>query len=98
MKARFALITLLALLSMPALAAQQTVTLSVPAMTCPACPFTVKAALNKVNGVMQVDVRYPAREAVVTFDDTLTSVEALTQATTNAGYPSTPTASEADPE
>jgi len=98
MKARFALITLLALLSMPALAAQQTVNLSVPGMTCPACPFTVKAALNKVNGVMQVDVSYPAREAVVPFDNTLTSVEALTQATINAGYPSTPTASEADPE
>ena len=67
-------------------------------MTCAACPFTVKAALNKVDGVTQVDVNYPAREAVVTFDDTRTSVEALTQATTNAGYPSTPTASEADPE
>ncbi len=97
MKARFALITLLALLSTPALAARQTVTLSVPGMTCAACPFTVKAALNKVDGVTQVDVSYSEREAVVTFDDTQTSVEALTQATANAGYPSTPTASEADP-
>lgn len=89
MKARFALITLLALLSLPALAAMQTVTLSVPGMTCAACPITVKAALNKVEGVSQVDVSYPDREAVVTFDDATTSVEALTQATTNAGYPST---------
>jgi len=95
---RFALITLLALLSLPALAAMQTVTLSVPGMTCAACPITVKAALNKVDGVARVDVSYPDREAVVTFDDTRTSVEALTQATTNAGYPSTPTSSEADRE
>ncbi|MGQ4275840.1 mercury resistance system periplasmic binding protein MerP [Pseudidiomarina sp. E22-M8] len=98
MKARFTLITLLALLSAPALAALQTVTLSVPGMTCAACPFTVKAALNKVDGVSQVEVSYPEREAVVTFDDTRTSVKALTQATTNAGYPSTQTATEVDPE
>ncbi|HCC82324.1 MAG TPA: mercuric transport protein periplasmic component, partial [Methylophaga sp.] len=30
--------------SLPALAAPQTVTLSVPGMTCSACPITVKAA------------------------------------------------------
>lgn len=70
-------------------AVNQTVTLSVPGMTCAACPITVKVALNKVDGVSQIDVSYPDREAVVTFDDTRTSVEALTEATTNAGYPST---------
>ena len=98
MKARFAFIALLALLSTPALAALQTVTLSVPGMTCAACPITVKAALNKVDGVSQVDVSYADLEAVVTFDDARTSVEALTEATINAGYPSTPTSSQADRE
>nr|WP_183384789.1 mercury resistance system periplasmic binding protein MerP [Halomonas stenophila] len=95
---RFALISLLALLCMPAWAAMQTVTLSVPGMTCAACPITVKAALNKVDGVSQVDVSYENREAVITFDDSRTFIEALTEATTNAGYPSTPTASDADRE
>ena len=75
--------------SLPALAAPQTVTLSVPGMTCSACPITVKAALNRVEGVTSVDVRYEERDATVTFDDEKTTVEALTQATTNAGYPST---------
>lgn len=89
MKARIVLIALLSLLSSPALAALQTVTLSVPGMTCAACPITVKAALNKVDGVSQVDVSYPDREAMVTFDDAKTTVEALLQATANAGYPST---------
>ncbi|CAO1665781.1 MULTISPECIES: mercury resistance system periplasmic binding protein MerP [Salinicola] len=89
MKTRIALIALLALLSSPAMAALQTVTLSVPGMTCAACPITVKAALNKVDGVSQIDVSYPDREAVVTFDDAKTTVEALLQATANAGYPST---------
>ncbi|MFY3776123.1 mercury resistance system periplasmic binding protein MerP [Marinobacter salsuginis] len=75
--------------SLPALAAPQTVTLSVPGMTCSACPITVKAALNRVEGVTSVKVRYEERDATVTFDDAKTTVEALTQATTNAGYPST---------
>jgi mercuric ion binding protein len=35
---RFVLALLLALLSMPAWAGMQTVTLSVPGMTCSACP------------------------------------------------------------
>jgi mercuric ion binding protein len=51
-----------------------------------------------VDGVSQVGVSYPDREAVVTFDDTRTSVETLIEATTNAGYPSTLKPSEADRE
>lgn len=95
MKMRFVLTLVITLFSLPALAGMQTVTLSVPGMNCTACPITVKLALNKVDGVSQVDVSYPGREAVVTFDDTRTSLKALTEATTNAGYPST---SEADRE
>jgi len=98
MKVRFALSTLLALLSASALADLQTATLSVQEMTCAACPLTVKAALNRVDGVSQVDVNYPDHEVMVTFDDTLTSVETLTQATGNAGFPSTLKHSETDSE
>lgn len=72
----------------PVWAAPQTITLSVPGMTCAACPITVKKALTKVEGVQNVEVSYEHREAIVTFDDTRTSVEALTKATENAGYPS----------
>lgn len=77
------------LVSLPALAAEQTITLSVPGMTCAACPLTIKMALGRIEGVSSVDVRYEQRDATVTFDDAKTTVEALTQATTNAGYPST---------
>lgn len=98
MRKRFVLAMLLTLLSMSSWAASQKVTLSVPGMTCSACPITVKLALSKVEGVSQVSVSYPDREAVVTFDDALTSVKALTEATSDAGYPSNPTASEATPE
>jgi mercuric ion binding protein len=33
-------------------------------------------------------VSFDKREAVVTFDDAKTSIQKLTEATTNAGYPS----------
>lgn len=78
-----------ALSGLPAWAAPRTVTLEVPGMTCAACPITVKKALTKVAGVSKADVDYDNREAIITFDDTKTSAEALIRATTNAGYPST---------
>lgn len=88
MKKLALMFTLAALFSKPAFAGTQTVTLSVPSMTCATCPITVKKALTQVDGVMEVSVTYEPKEAVVTFDDTRTSLEALTEATRNAGYPS----------
>jgi mercuric ion binding protein len=70
-------------------AAPKTVTLDVPGMTCALCPITVKKALMKVPGVANADVRYEAKQAVVTYDDAKTAPDALMQATGNAGYPST---------
>lgn len=67
----------------------RTVSLSVPTMDCPVCPITVKQALTKVPGVTRAEVSFDKRQATVTFDDAKTNVEALTRATTNAGYPST---------
>ncbi len=72
----------------PVWAATQTIKLSVPGMTCVACPITVKKALSKLDGVSKVDVTFEKREAVVTFDDAKTNVQKLTKATEDAGYPS----------
>jgi len=69
--------------------APKTVTLSVPGMSCATCPITIKKALTRVQGVSRVEVSYEKREAVVTYDDATTSVEALIRATSDAGYPST---------
>lgn len=87
-KKRFASLVLAAIVA-PVWAATQTVTLSVPGMTCAACPITVKKALSKVDGVSKVDVIFEKREAVVIFDDAKTSIQKLTKATEDAGYPST---------
>ncbi|MDE2615665.1 MAG: mercury resistance system periplasmic binding protein MerP [Burkholderiales bacterium] len=81
------LIALAAALSAPAWAATKTVTLSVPGMTCAACPITIKKALFKVADVQKAEFSLGKREAIVTFDDTKTSASALAKATENAGYP-----------
>lgn len=81
---------LLALLASPtAFAETKTVTLSVPGMNCDLCPLTIKKAISRVPGVASVEASYEKKQAVVTFDDSKTSVEALMKATANAGYPST---------
>ena len=85
----FAAVIALIVLATPAAAANRTVTLSVPGMTCALCPITVKTALTRVEGVTKADVNFDKRQAVVTYDDAKTNVGALTRATTDAGYPST---------
>jgi mercuric ion binding protein len=74
------------LLVSPVWAAQQTVTLSVPDMTCATCPITVKKALMRVEGVTDVKSSLPKRETTVVFDDTRVKLEALTRATREAGF------------
>ena len=71
-----------------AMAAEKTVTLAVKGMYCSACPYIVKQSLAKVGGVGNVAVSYEKQTATVTYDDQKTTVAALIQATTQAGYPS----------
>ena len=63
--------------------------LRVEGMTCATCPITVKKPLDKVEGVENIEVNLEKREALVTFDNTKTTVVALLEAVKNAGYPST---------
>ncbi len=70
---------------------RQTVTLQVENMTCNLCTTTVRMALENIPGV--VEARVMAGDngeglAKVVFDPSKTNVEALVQATTEAGYPS----------
>ena len=72
----------------PVLATERTVTLSVENMTCASCPFIVKESLMAVPGVKTVEIQLEANSAIVVFEDAETNGDALTKATTNAGYPS----------
>jgi mercuric ion binding protein len=66
----------------------QTATLAVENMTCGTCPIVVKKALEKVPGVAATVVDFDNKTATVTFDPDKTSTARLTEATTEAGFPS----------
>jgi periplasmic mercuric ion binding protein len=65
-----------------------TVTLAVENMTCGTCPIVVKKALEHVPGVSSTSVDFDKKTATVTFDPDKATSAKLTQATTNAGFPS----------
>ncbi|WP_174625194.1 mercury resistance system periplasmic binding protein MerP [Candidatus Methylobacter favarea] len=69
-------------------AAERSVILFVPGMSCPVCPITVKKSLQKVDGVKSVNILYESKAAEVSFDDKVTDINSLMKATENAGYPS----------
>ena len=53
------------------------------------CVASVKRSLTKIDGVSKADVSLEQAEAVVTYDDAKTGIEAMLKATKDAGYPST---------
>ena len=67
----------------------QSVILAMQNMTCALCKFTIKKALQGVEGVEKANVDYDSKTASVTFNPQKTSVDALIKATTAAGYPAT---------
>jgi mercuric ion binding protein len=74
----------------PAQAAERTVILAVENMTCASCPYIVSKAIASVPGVEKVNVSHETGTAVVTFDDTKTTVQAIAQSSLDAGYPANP--------
>lgn len=81
-------LVLSAVTASPAMSAEQTIKLSVPGMTCASCPFIVKKAVSAIEGVKAVEATMEDFSATVTFEDTLTSIQAIQQATADIGYPS----------
>ena len=82
----------IALLALPpaALAATpRTVILNVKNMDCELCSIAVKKSLKNVSGVTAVKVYFDEKTATINFDADQVQPERLTQATTNAGFPST---------
>ncbi|MHB8310212.1 MAG: mercury resistance system periplasmic binding protein MerP, partial [Metallibacterium sp.] len=78
------IVAVLLSLSAPAFAATQRVTLSVPGMTCGACPITVRTALKRVPGVEHVAITEAKKEVVVAFDNAKTNPQVLMHATRDA--------------
>ncbi len=79
----------LARLVAPVWGTTRTVALAIPSMQCAMCLGTVKEALSKVPGLGKSTVSLAKKDAVAKFDDSKTTVAALTRVTRDAGYPST---------
>ncbi|MBZ0163704.1 MAG: cation transporter [Notoacmeibacter sp.] len=96
MKRVFAGLTVAAVVfvSDPTYATEQTVVLSVPGMYCASCPYIVKQAIAAVDGVTAVSAAFTDKTATVTYDDTVTTIDAIRKATADIGYPSTPVSGE----
>lgn len=66
--------------------ASKTVTLAVSGMTCTGCENTVTEAVTKVEGVSEIKASFADSTAIVSFDPSKTTVEAIGAAITEAGY------------
>ncbi len=74
---------------LPAISAEQTVSMNIERMSCALCPLTVRKAMERVDGVQHVNVDYDTKTATVTFDDSKTTATDVAQASTDVGYPAT---------
>ncbi|MBE0607010.1 MAG: heavy-metal-associated domain-containing protein [Deltaproteobacteria bacterium] len=68
------------------------VALAITGMTCGHCVAAVKKALMAAPGVEAVEVTLSPPRAVVSFDPSRATLEMLTNATAEEGYPSSPAA------
>ena len=89
MKILSTLVASLAISATALAAGPRTATLDVTNMDCAVCPITVRKALEKVPGVDSAKVDFKTKRAVVAFESSKTTPEALTKATADAGFPST---------
>lgn len=74
--------------------ADETVTFDVEKMTCATCPIVVRKAMQRVDGVKNVEVSLENRSAVVSFDPRVTTVAEIGRASTDVGFPTTVRASQ----
>ncbi len=65
------------------------ITLSVPDVSCAHCVASVDEALSGIDGVSTVTTDLGSKEVAVSFDPTHVSIDRLTAALDEAGYPAT---------
>ena len=89
MKSIWALAATLFLLTGTSLASEsdETVTFDVEKMTCATCPIAVRKAMQRVEGVIEVEVSMEDESAVVTYDPNVTTAAEIGQASTDVGFP-----------
>ncbi|MCF6249934.1 MAG: cation transporter [Methylococcaceae bacterium] len=64
----------------------ESISLAVTGMKCGGCESNVKTKLNAIDGVISVEAMNKENKVDVEFDVEKTSVEAISQAITDAGF------------
>tara|TARA_R110000782_G_scaffold107546_2_gene195982 strand:- start:1706 stop:2008 length:303 start_codon:yes stop_codon:yes gene_type:complete len=62
---------------------------SVEKMTCATCPISVRKAMERVDGVKNVEVDLETKMATVIFDASVTTASDISNASTDVGFPAT---------
>lgn len=68
---------------------EATVKFSIENMTCATCPISVRKAMERVDGVKDVDVNFETKMATVVYDANLTSASDIGSASSDVGFPAT---------
>lgn len=68
---------------------ETTVKFSVEKMTCATCPISVRKAMERVDGVKDVEVDLDTKIATVIFDASMTTASDIGNASTDVGFPAT---------
>lgn len=89
MNSIWALAATLFLLTGASLASEfdETVTFDVENMTCATCPIAVRKAMQRVEGVIEVEISMVDESAIVTYDPSVTTAMEIGQASTDVGFP-----------
>lgn len=63
-----------------------TKTFNISGMTCGGCTASVQKALQAVDGVQSISVSLENQQAVISFDEAIVSVQALSEMIEDAGF------------
>lgn len=68
------------------LAGEKTAQISLPSIQCGSCVRTIEKALDKVDGIKNIDIDVENKKAVVTYDDSKTDLSKIEDGIAGAGY------------
>ncbi|HEY3252056.1 MAG TPA: cation transporter [Ignavibacteria bacterium] len=68
------------------IASEKTTEILLPTIQCGTCVKTIEKALNKIDGIINIDVDIENKKASITYDETKTDVSKIEDAISAAGY------------
>ncbi|KLO22456.1 MULTISPECIES: heavy metal translocating P-type ATPase [unclassified Marinitoga] len=64
----------------------KTVTIPIEGMTCSSCANAITKEINKIEGIVSVNVNFATEKAIVSYNPTITRLSKIKKAIENAGY------------